>query len=134
MADQDMLEFINPPGPSIPGISAAVAVRSGQPVFFSGHVPVTVDGSLELGSLERQLEAAFANLERSMAAAGVAREQVARLTLYVRDYRPEELALIRAVRDRHIAGDHPPASALIGVSHLFAAGVRVEIDAVAVRP
>jgi 2-iminobutanoate/2-iminopropanoate deaminase len=128
-----MLDFINAPGATIPGTSQAVAVRAGQLVFLSGHVPVRADGTLETGSLEQQLEAAFSSLHRTLSSAGIEREGLARITIYVRDYRPSELAIIRSVRDRHVSATTPPASALIGVASLFAEGVRVEVDAVAVR-
>ncbi|QRK08425.1 RidA family protein [Archangium violaceum] len=129
-----MLEFIHPPGPSIPGISPAVVIRAGQPVFLSGHVPTREDGTLETGGLEAQLDAAFRALHHTLRAAGLGSESLVRITLYVRDYQPAELPVIRAVRDRYVSMERPPASALIGVSSLFAEGVRVEVDAVAVRP
>jgi len=34
-----MLQAINPPGFSIPGISQAMLVEGGRPLILSGHVP-----------------------------------------------------------------------------------------------
>ena len=84
--------------------------------------------------LASQLEQVFANLQATLQAAGTGFEAVARLTIYVRDYEPSQLPVIRAVRDRWVRGPCPPASALIGVSALFQPGVLVEIDAVAAIP
>lgn len=59
---------------------------------------------------------------------------VARLTIYVRNYDPASLLLIRATRDLWINPERPPASALIGVASLFHPDVLVEVDAIAVLP
>ncbi len=126
-----MLEYIDPPGNRIPGISQAVRVRKGELVFLSGHVPYTASGTLAEG-LSAQLDQVFANLGATLSASGCSFEDVARLTIYILDYQPSMLAEIRAVRDRFINTSAPPASALIGVSALFQPGVLVEIDAIAV--
>jgi enamine deaminase RidA (YjgF/YER057c/UK114 family) len=129
-----MLEFINPQEPTIPGrLSHAVAIRAGEPVFLSGHVPVHPDGTLETGSLDAQLHAAFRCLHQTLSAARIEADDLVRITIYVCDYRPEDLPIIRDVRDRYVSAKTPPASTLIGVASLFAEDVRVEIDAVAVR-
>jgi enamine deaminase RidA (YjgF/YER057c/UK114 family) len=128
-----MLEHIDPPGSTIPGISQAVRVRGGQLVFLSGHVPYTPSGTLP-ESFPEQVEQVFANLGSTLAAAGCTFEDVARLTVYILEYEPAMLAVFRSVRDRFITGKSPPASALIGVSALFQPGVLVEIDAIAVAP
>ncbi len=128
-----MLEHIDPPANRIPGLSQAVRVRSGQLVFLSGHVPYTTSGTLPKG-LAAQLEQVFANLGTTLAASGCSFDDVARMTVYILDYAPSMLAEFRAVRDRFINTDKPPASALVGVSALFQPGVLVEIDAIAVVP
>lgn len=128
-----MLEQIDPPGNTIPGISQAVRVLSGHLVFLSGHVPYTPSGTLP-ESFPEQVEQVFANLGATLAAAGCTFEDLARLTVYIRDYEPSMLTAFRAVRDRYVNATTPPASALVGVSALFQPGVLVEIDAVAVMP
>lgn len=119
------------PGQEIPGVSGATVVR-GDLVLLSGHVPLAEDGSVA-DTLEEQLEQAFQNLDNTLRAAGSAMGRVARMTLYVKGYQPEQLETVRAVRDRWLNG-HAPASALIGVQALFRPDVRVEIDAVAMLP
>ena len=128
-----MLEHINPPGNRIPGISQAVRVVRGQPVFLSGHVPYTSSGTLPRG-LPEQLTQVFVNLGQTLDAAGCTYADIARLTIYVLDFEPTMLDDIRSVRDRFINTEAPPASALVGVSALFQPGVLVEIDAIAVAP
>ncbi|WP_246288264.1 isochorismatase family protein [Achromobacter pestifer] len=123
------MRAITAPGQEIPGISGAVTVNDNL-VLLSGHVPVAADGSVA-PTLEGQLEQAFKNLDSTLRHAGSAPERIAKMTLYVRGYQPDQLETIRAVRDRWLKG-HAPASALIGVKALFRPDVQVEIDAVAV--
>ncbi|MGP1123027.1 isochorismatase family protein [Serratia sp. CY47444] len=123
------LRLLTPPGQKIPGVSGAVQTQSGL-LFLSGHVPVTADNKVPLG-LEKQLELAFKNLNDTLQHAGSSPENIVRMTLYVRNYRPDQLATIRKIRDRWLKG-HESASALIGVETLFRQDVLVEIDAVAV--
>jgi enamine deaminase RidA (YjgF/YER057c/UK114 family) len=44
-----------------------------------------------------------------------------------------QIASVRAIRDRHVDVEHPPASTLVEVSRLFRDDVLIEIDAVAVK-
>jgi 2-iminobutanoate/2-iminopropanoate deaminase len=128
------LRAVNPPGPAIPGISQGMIVESGSLMFLSGHTPMKDDGAFAGPGLKSQLEQVFANLEQTLKAAGAGFADVARLTIYVRDYTPEHLPVIREVRDRYVDAARPPASALIGVAALFHPDVLVEIDAIAARP
>ncbi|AMO95351.1 endoribonuclease L-PSP family protein [Collimonas fungivorans] len=122
---------VNPPGPTIPGISQATIIESGKLLLLSGHVPFRPDGSVAGPGLEIQLEQVFSNLEATLRAAGSSFGNVARLTIYVCDFHPGLLPLIRSVRDRFVDTAHPPASSLIGVAALFHPDVLVEIDAIA---
>jgi 2-iminobutanoate/2-iminopropanoate deaminase len=129
-----MIRAVNPPQAVIPGISHGVVVESGRILFLSGHVPFGPEGVVGGNELTSQLEQAFVNLRATLAAAGATFANVARLTLYVRDYTPSLLPHIREVRDRWINPGCPPASALIGVASLFHPDVLVEVDAIAVLP
>lgn len=129
-----MLRFINPPGPSIPGITQAVLVVSGQPLFLSGHVPFDASGAVASSDIGEQLDQVFRNIQATLQAAGVGFEAVARLTIYACDLNPGLLPIIRDVRDRWINVEQPPASVLIGVSSLFRPDVLIEVDAFAVVP
>jgi enamine deaminase RidA (YjgF/YER057c/UK114 family) len=129
-----MLRPINPPGSAIPGISMAMAVESGRLLLLSGHVPFDGEGNLVGNDLATQLDQVFRNLQATLQAAGSDLNALARVTIYVRDYDPSQLPTIRAVRDRWIDTDRPPASSLIGVAALFLPGVLIEIDGMAVVP
>jgi enamine deaminase RidA (YjgF/YER057c/UK114 family) len=129
------LHAVNPPGAGIPGVSQAVVVNSGSLMFLSGHVPMDESGSIIPGGVEAQLDRVFHNMQATLRQGGAGFKDVVRVTIYVRDYRPEMLPALRRVRDKYIADGTPaPASALIGVAALFHPDVLVEADAVAVVP
>lgn len=128
-----LLHSVNPSASQIPGISQAVIIEGGRIMYLSGHVPLSADGNVPAG-LEAQLALAFENLNTTLRAAGATPRNLARITIYVRDFHESELPAIRQARDRFIDPGQPPASALIGVASLFHPDVRVEIDAVAALP
>ena len=129
------LRAINPPGFDIPGLSQAVLVENGRLLLLSGHVPaMDANGAVASMDLETQLEQVFQSIKATLTSAGTSFSNVARVTIYVRDYQPEMLPVIRTVRDRFVDAARPPASALIGVASLFHPDVLVEIDAIAVLP
>ncbi|MBY8604435.1 MAG: RidA family protein [Burkholderia sp.] len=129
-----MLRAINPPGATIPGISQAILVEGGQPLYLSGHVPFDAEGAVVGADHATQLDQVFRNIADTLRAAGVGFESVARLTIYVRDFDSSLLPQIREVRDRWVNTACPPASALVGVASLFRTDVLVEVDAFAIVP
>lgn len=130
----DLIRPVNPGGTTIPGLSQAMLVEEGSLLFLSGHVPLKADGAVAGVELEVQLRQVFENIRATLKAANTDFSNVVRLTIYVRDFQPDELDLIRSIRDEFVNESSPPASALIGVAALFREDVRVEIDAVAVVP
>lgn len=128
-----MLKPVNPPHVHIPGVSQAVLAGPGKILFISGQVPIAADGTLT-GGLAAQADQAFANFSATLEAAGAIWSDVARVTFYVKDFDPADLEMVRALRDRWIKTDVPPASALIGVASLFHPNALIEIDGIAVLP
>lgn len=128
--------FVNPPTlpKSLPGYSQAVAVRGGRTVYVSGQVSADGQGQLtNRGDLEAQLKQAFQNLTAALAAAGATTDDIVKMTYYVVNYKPEQLPVIRQVRNQFLTlPERRPASTLVGVQSLFEEGVLVEIEAVAV--
>jgi len=129
-----MLQPVNAPGASFPGVSQGILIKGGQLLALSGHVPVDAAGNLVTGDFAAQLTAVFENIGRTLAAAGVGFEAVARFTIYVTDYDLGMLPVLRRVRNKFISAEVPPASALVAVAALYDPRVRVEIDALAVVP
>ena len=103
-----MLQGINPPNAAYPGLSQAVVIRGGNLMVLSGHVPIDESGNIVSGDFEAQAVAVFENLGRTLRAAGVGFESVARLTTFVTDFEPGMIATLRAVRSRYISDNPPP--------------------------
>jgi enamine deaminase RidA (YjgF/YER057c/UK114 family) len=94
-------EFINPP--DLPNweqvFSQIVVVSNGacRTVYVSGQVSVDKEKNLiGAGDLRAQANQAFRNLLTALQAAGATASDVVRLNIYVRDYKPDDAALISA--------------------------------------
>lgn len=133
-APASRLQPVNPPGVNWPGMSQGVIVESGRTLYLSGQVGIKPDRTMAGPDLKSQLEQTFANIDATLKAAGASFKDVIRLNYYIVDYKPEQRAIIREVRDRYINLERPPASTLLGVSSLFQPGYIVEIEVVAALP
>lgn len=127
------LELINPEDLPTPASYTQVIAASGSRlVFVAGQVADDADGNLVgRGDVAAQARQAFANVGRSVAAAGARPQQVARITIYVVHHRPEYLPDISAAR-MAVFGDHKPADTLVGVETLAEPGYLIEVEAIAV--
>jgi enamine deaminase RidA (YjgF/YER057c/UK114 family) len=127
------LECINPKDLPTPQTYTQVVVAAGtRLVFIAGQEPEDIHGKLVgQGDLAAQARQVFANLGRALAAAGATPKQVAKITIYVVDYRRDEhLHIIEAARVA-LFGDHKPVDTLIGVATL-SPDYLIEVDAMAV--
>ncbi len=127
------LELINPDDLSTPeSYTHVVVATGGRMVFVAGQVADDPQGNVVgSGDLAAQARQAFANLGRCLAAAGARPDQVARITIYVVQLRPEQLPDISAARIA-VFGDHLPADTLVGVQTLAEPGFLIEVEAIAV--
>lgn len=113
-----------PVGPYSPGIAfGGLVFVSGQ----SGREPHT--GRVADG-VEAQTEQALKNVAAVLEAAGSSLSRVIRCGVFLIDM--AEFAAMNAVYAR-MFGDHRPARTTVAVSDLPGPGLRVEIDAIAVR-
>ena len=120
------LECINPEDLPRPEMYTQVVIAKGtRLVFVSGQEPEDVHGRLVgRGDLSIQARQVFA-------AAGARPEQVARITIYVVDYRRDErLPIIERARVE-LFGDHKAADVVVGVATL-SPGYLIDVDAIAV--
>jgi enamine deaminase RidA (YjgF/YER057c/UK114 family) len=109
-----------------------VSATGARLVFVAGQVAEDAEDNLVgPGDLAVQARQAFANLGRCLAAAGARPDQVAKLTIYVVDHRPENLPVISEARVT-VFGEHKPADTVVGVETLAEAGRLIEVDAFAV--
>lgn len=130
------VDFINPATlcPTF-GWTHVVTTQGGKTIHISGQVSINERGEVVgKGDLQAQTEQTFANLQHALAAAGATFRDVVKTNLYVVGLRPEHVPILRAVRARYIAADHPPASTLVGVTALVGPDWLIEIEALAVLP
>ena len=99
-------------------------------LHVSGQVGVRPDGTMAM-TPEAQLEQAFANLLAVLAEAGMEREHLVKLNVFLT--RRDDIGLYRTVRDRVLEGQET-ASTLLVVAALASPDFLVEIDAVAAAP
>jgi 2-iminobutanoate/2-iminopropanoate deaminase len=134
-SSQSSPRFINPTSlPTPRGYTHVVEVPAGaRMLYLSGQVPLDKNGNLVgAGDFSRQAEQVFRNLGLALTEAGASFADLVKLVYYVRDV--SRLNELRAVRDRHVNVQAPPASTLVEVSRLFRDDVLLEVDAVAAVP
>lgn len=115
--------------------SQIVVVESGptRTITISGQV--AVDGENRIvgrGDLSAQAEKSFSNLVLALDAAGATPDDVVRLGIYVKDYRPAHAEIIRGALGRVFTPDRLPASTWLGVSSLAIDGLMIEVEATAI--
>jgi 2-iminobutanoate/2-iminopropanoate deaminase len=129
-----MLVPVNPPHTNWPGISQGVILQ-GRGIFVSsGHVALDEHGGIIEGDFESQVIAVFEGIGRTLKAAGLGFDSVARLVTYVTDYEPSMVDTIRRVRSRYLSQERPPASVLVAAAALYDPRLRIEVEVIAVVP
>ena len=110
-------------------VGYARAVRTGREVHVSGTTATDAEGNL-VGESDpyAQAEQALANVERALAEAGAAVDDVVRTRIYVTDIEQwEEIGRAHAAA----FGDAEPATSMVQVERLIDPAMLVEIEAVA---
>jgi enamine deaminase RidA (YjgF/YER057c/UK114 family) len=121
--------------PPANGYSHVVTATNGKMIFISGQVAMDKQGKvLGPGNLRLQTVQALNNLKTALAAAGADFSHVVKLNWYVKNFKPDQLPIIREVRAKFLSKTNPPASTLAGVSELFLPDVLIEVEAIAVIP
>ncbi len=130
---QPQKQFINPFPIQPPGYTHVVVVGEGKTIYISGQVPVNEKGeTVGKGDFRAQVVQVYNNLQVALAAAGATFTDVVKMTTYVVNYKPEDVAVIREVRKGYLSANQPPASTLVGVQALVNPDYRIEIEVVAV--
>lgn len=107
------------------------AVVYGPLVYLSGCGPVDEDGVLVGGDdIRAQTRQVLENMKRVMDACGTRFDSILKVTVYLLDI--ADLPKVNELR-REYFGDARPASTLVQVSDLATPGMKVEIEAVAIR-
>lgn len=126
------IDHANPPGlfPGAPYHYAAIA-EGGRMVFAAGACPIDGDGVVVPGGIEAQAQKAVDNLFAALGAAGAAKGDVLKTTVYVASADRAELVRAWEVIAAAFSPARPP-STLLGVAVLGYTGQLVEIEAIAV--
>ena len=127
-------EIFDPPTLMKPaGYSHVAKITGGTLVYIAGQVSADVSGQLVGdGNFEAQAEQVFTNLKAAIEAAGGSMADLVKMNVYlVAEVDASEVPKFRAVRDRYVNVEKPPASTLVTVTRLARPGWLIEIEAVA---
>ena len=127
-------EFLSPKTLMPPaGYSHIAKVNHGTIIYLAGQVSSDATGALVgEGDFEAQVERVFANVKIAVEAAGARMADIVKLKTYiVAEVDPAAIPKMRAIRDRYVNAEKPPASTLVVVSRLARPGWLIEIEAVA---
>jgi enamine deaminase RidA (YjgF/YER057c/UK114 family) len=115
------------------GYSHIAKVNRGTIVYLAGQVSSDASGKLVgEGNFEAQVEQVFGNLKIAVEAAGGTMADIVKLNIYlVAEVDQADVPKLRAIRDRYVNVERPPASTLVVVSRLARPGWLIEIEAVA---
>jgi enamine deaminase RidA (YjgF/YER057c/UK114 family) len=115
------------------GYSHVAKVNKGTLVYIAGQVSSDASGALVgAGNFEAQVEQVFKNVKLALEAAGATMADIVKLNSYlVAEVSQDDLPKMRAIRDRYLNREKPPASTLVVVSRLARPGWLIEIEAVA---
>ena len=116
---------------ALPGFTHAVKV--GLVTYVSGEVALDSMGQLVgAGDVRAQARQAFANLKDVLELARARPADVTKLTVYVVNLVPGDLAAIRQAAPAFFPGRNPPAGTVVGVAGLPMPGLLIAVDAIAV--
>jgi enamine deaminase RidA (YjgF/YER057c/UK114 family) len=116
-----------------PAFSQLVTASGTRTIYTAGQVSIDERGALiGAGDLAAQTAQAMRNVGLALAAAGASYADIAKITTYVVNYKPEHRTIIGRARAPFFANGTPPASTLVGVTALALPEWLIEIEAVAV--
>ena len=127
-------EFFSPATlPPPVGYSHVAKVNKGTLIYLAGQVASDASGALVgEGNFEAQVERVFANVKIAVETAGGTMADIVKMNVYlVAEVDPAEVPKFRAIRDRYVNTQKPPASTLVVVSRLARPGWLIEIEAIA---
>ncbi|WP_030394882.1 RidA family protein [Kitasatospora purpeofusca] len=131
------ITLLNPDGLPAVDVYHQVAVASGsRTVHIAGQVAWDADGAtVGAGDLAAQVEQCYLNVATALTGAGATFDDVAKLTVHVANWTPDQMpALLEGVRraTAKIGTTATPPATLLGVAALDVPEHLVEVEAVAV--
>ena len=115
------------------GYSHVAKITGGTLVYIAGQVSADVSGQLVgEGNFEAQVEQVFKNLKAAVESAGGTMADLVKMNVYVvAEVGADAVPKFRAVRERYVNVEKPPASTFVTVTRLAQPGWLIEIEAVA---
>ena len=131
------IEHLNPAGVApIDNVSHVSVATGSKIVFFAGQVGRQPDGSPAGDDLRSQTQQALRNVQTCAESVGVTSADIAKLTIYIKDYSPDKFDAFMAGFGDYLEGGgtlvSTSAATLVGVTALFEPWSLVELDAIAV--
>jgi enamine deaminase RidA (YjgF/YER057c/UK114 family) len=126
-------QFLNPSDLHMTGgYTHVVTANPGKTIFVAGQV--ALNKQLEVvgkGDLRAQTTQVFENLKVALVAAGATFADVVKMNIYVPNYKPTDVPVIREVRSKYVSKEKPPAATLVGVQSLVREDLLIEIEVIA---
>lgn len=131
------ITLLNPDGlPTIDVYHQAAVATGSRTVYIAGQVSWDADGAtVGPGDLAAQVEQCYLNVATALAGAGATFDDVAKLTVHVANWTPDQMPLLlEGVRraTAKIGTTATPPTTLLGVAALDVPEHLVEVEAVAV--
>ncbi|CAN3983485.1 RidA family protein [Kitasatospora purpeofusca] len=131
------ITLLNPDGlPTIDVYHQAAVATGSRTVYVAGQVSWDADGAtVGPGDLAAQVEQCYLNVATALAGAGATFDDVAKLTVHVANWTPDQMPLLlEGVRraTAKIGTTATPPATLLGVAALDVPEHLVEVEAVAV--
>ena len=106
------------------GYSHVAKINKGTLIYLAGQVSSDPSGALVgEGNFEAQVERVFANVKIAVETAGGTMADIVKMNIYlVAEVDQAEVPKLRAIRDRYVNKQKPPASTLVVVSRLARPG------------
>lgn len=116
------------------GYSQVAEVSEGKTVYIAGQVALDKAGNfVGKDDFRAQVEQIFENLKSAVEGAGGDFHNVVKLNYYcVGSVPPEQIAVVREIRDKYVNTANPPTSTFVFVPRLVRPEWLIEVDAVAV--
>jgi enamine deaminase RidA (YjgF/YER057c/UK114 family) len=114
------------------GFSDAVTISGpGRVIHVSGSVGFAEDGTVVSGGMEAEARATFANIEKTLSAAGATMADVIKISAFITDL--DAYPAYAKVRSEVFGADTLPASSTVQVAGLLV-GAQIELEAIAFLP
>jgi len=126
-------QFLNPSDlhPTA-GYTHVVTANQGKMIFVAGQVALNKQAELVgKGDLRAQTVQVFENLKAALVAAGATFADVVKMNIYVPNYKPTDVPVIREVRSKYVSKEKLPAATLVGVQSLVREDFLIEIEVIA---